>query len=209
MWKAFGEGHLSEAEAEALSALIEARQLSRAAHSGGQPEPNGNPCACVTDARRIVRTGSGRAQAPGRARMPVLSADAVGRLLAGSLRLSPRASPWPNKPRSPSWRRDREAGRLPTCHRAPSIARRCVPLDGQERDPRGAKLGLLTVEERRVTGFRNDTNVVRIVSPEWTAWLRLARKGIGIATPWPWGGEAPPPSIGGGSNPQPARLLRF
>ena len=39
------------------------------------------------------------------------------------------------------------------------------------------KRGLLTVEERRLTGFRNDTNVVRIVSPEWTAWLRLARKG--------------------------------
>ena len=37
------------------------------------------------------------------------------------------------------------------------------------------KLGLITVEERRVTGFRNDTNVVRIVSPEWIAWLRLAR----------------------------------
>ena len=27
LWKAFGEGHLSEAEAEALSGLIEARQL--------------------------------------------------------------------------------------------------------------------------------------------------------------------------------------
>lgn len=38
------------------------------------------------------------------------------------------------------------------------------------------KLGLVTVEERRVTGFRNDTNIVRIVAAEWTAWLRLARK---------------------------------
>ncbi|GJE15164.1 hypothetical protein FOHLNKBM_6242 [Methylobacterium longum] len=38
------------------------------------------------------------------------------------------------------------------------------------------KLGLVTVEERRVTGFRNDTNVVRVVSLEWQAWLRLARQ---------------------------------
>jgi hypothetical protein len=38
------------------------------------------------------------------------------------------------------------------------------------------KLGLLTVEERRLTGYRNDTNVVRIVSPEWQAWLRLTRR---------------------------------
>jgi hypothetical protein len=39
------------------------------------------------------------------------------------------------------------------------------------------KLGLITVEERQITGFRNDTNIVRIVSAEWTAWLRLVRKG--------------------------------
>ena len=38
------------------------------------------------------------------------------------------------------------------------------------------KLGLVTVEERPVTGFRNLPNIVRIVSAEWTAWLRLARK---------------------------------
>ena len=36
--------------------------------------------------------------------------------------------------------------------------------------------GLLTVEERQITGFRNDTNVLRIVSAEWLAWLRLARR---------------------------------
>jgi hypothetical protein len=45
-----------------------------------------------------------------------------------------------------------------------------------------AKLGLVTVEERRVTGFRNDTNIVRIVSAEWAAWLRLARKGLVLNT---------------------------
>jgi hypothetical protein len=45
------------------------------------------------------------------------------------------------------------------------------------------KLGMVTVEERRVTGFRNDTNVVRVVSAEWTAWLRLARKGVTFRDP--------------------------
>lgn len=40
-------------------------------------------------------------------------------------------------------------------------------------------LGLVTVEERRLTGFRNDTNVVRIVAREWLSWLRL-RVGNGI-----------------------------
>ena len=37
-------------------------------------------------------------------------------------------------------------------------------------------LGLVTVEERRQSRFRNDTNIVCIVSREWTVWLRLARK---------------------------------
>src|SRR5215203_6686949 len=34
-----------------------------------------------------------------------------------------------------------------------------------------ARLGLLTVEERRRKGRRNLPNVVRIVSKEWTVWL--------------------------------------
>ncbi|MCJ2017161.1 hypothetical protein MKK84_06950 [Methylobacterium sp. E-065] len=34
-------------------------------------------------------------------------------------------------------------------------------------------VGLVTVEERRLTGFRNDTNVVRVASSEWAGWLRL------------------------------------
>lgn len=36
--------------------------------------------------------------------------------------------------------------------------------------------GVLSVEERRLRWTRNDTNVVKIVSPEWTAWLRLPRR---------------------------------
>src|SRR4051794_23147012 len=34
-----------------------------------------------------------------------------------------------------------------------------------------ARLGLLTVEERRREGRRNLPNIVRIVSREWTSWL--------------------------------------
>jgi hypothetical protein len=38
------------------------------------------------------------------------------------------------------------------------------------------RIGLVAVEERRITGFRNNTNVVTIVSVEWIGWLRLARR---------------------------------
>src|SRR3954453_21798619 len=46
-------------------------------------------------------------------------------------------------------------------------------------------LGLISVEERRLTVFRNDSNVVQITSPEWRAWLRLAveRKSVPASPP--------------------------
>ena len=46
-------------------------------------------------------------------------------------------------------------------------------------------LGLIRIEERRLTAWRNDTNVITVVSPEWSAWLRLRRGGgvqFGTAT---------------------------
>jgi len=43
-----------------------------------------------------------------------------------------------------------------------------------------ARLGLLTVEERRRAGRRNLPNVVRIVSREWRAWLARGPKAIGV-----------------------------
>jgi len=47
-----------------------------------------------------------------------------------------------------------------------------------------ARLGLLTIEERRREGRRNLPNIVRIVSKEWTSWLaRGGRSGRPSADP--------------------------
>ena len=181
MWKAFGEGHLTEAEAEALSALIEARQAksetvshlrSRVSEDGsGIPGFGDTP----QDRQRSPRTGTGsrprtdaslerrrRWAASGRlppalasrftvAEQAVLSLVAAETARKGDCRLS-----------------------VPHLAAVTGVAERTVQNTIRE----ARKLGLLTVEERRVTGYRNDTNVLRIVSPEWTAWLRLARKGV-------------------------------
>jgi hypothetical protein len=40
-------------------------------------------------------------------------------------------------------------------------------------------LGLVRIEERRLTAWRNAPNRVTITSPEWLAWLRLRRAGEG------------------------------
>src|SRR3954454_8547333 len=40
-------------------------------------------------------------------------------------------------------------------------------------------LGFVRIEERRVSAWRNAPNVVTITSREWSAWLRMRRKGEG------------------------------
>ena len=34
-------------------------------------------------------------------------------------------------------------------------------------------IGVIRVQERRLTAFRNDSNVVTVVDPGWVAWIRL------------------------------------
>lgn len=41
------------------------------------------------------------------------------------------------------------------------------------------RMGLITVEIRRVTAWRNDANIVRIISADWTAWLSRSARGPG------------------------------
>src|SRR5215207_10715989 len=47
----------------------------------------------------------------------------------------------------------------------------CGRTTAQNALRHAARLGLVTVEERRREGRRNDTNVIRIISKEWTMWL--------------------------------------
>src|SRR5215217_909745 len=47
----------------------------------------------------------------------------------------------------------------------------CGRTTAQNALRHAARLGLVTVQERRRQGRKNDTNVIRIVSKEWLAWL--------------------------------------
>src|SRR3954471_8618086 len=40
-------------------------------------------------------------------------------------------------------------------------------------------LGLVRIEERRVSAWRNAPNVITITSREWSAWLRMRSRGVG------------------------------
>ena len=175
LWKAFGEGHLSEAEAEALSGLIEARQLSGAERSVEQVENRtGAPRKAVgsrprTDASMVRRrrwAASGRLP-PGIAARFTLAEQAV--LAVVAVEVAKRGD-----------------CRLAVGHIAAVAGVSETMVRNAIRQARTH--GLLTVEERRLARFRSDTNVVCIISQEWTAWLRLARSGERGAAPRQSGG---------------------
>lgn len=164
LWKAFAAGAVSEAAAEELSGLIEARMtlpLSRTAAEGSEslkaapPRHVGSrPRTDASLERRRRWAASGRLP-PALAARFSLGEQAVLALVAA------------------------ESVRRKDCRLA--VGNLAALAGVSETTVRNAireavRLGLLTVEERRITGWRNDTNVVRIVSAEWTAWLRLTRK---------------------------------
>ncbi|MCJ2061149.1 helix-turn-helix domain-containing protein [Methylobacterium sp. J-088] len=194
LWRAYGEGKVTEAEAETLSGLIEARRpffIGGKLKSDGA-QPASAPADRVGSARRAVgsrpRTdasmerrrrwaASGRLP-PGLAARFTLAEQAVLALVAA------------------------ETARRKDCRLSienmAAVAGVCrSTVKNAIREAR--QLGLLTVEERQITGFRNDTNVLRIISPEWRAWIRLARKGgHGSLPPARREGHHGPASQGGG-----------
>lgn len=187
LWRAFGEGNITEAEAEALSVLIEAR--STASVSPGRPgagqgsNPTRTSLAVTGDIpserQRSPRTGVG-------SRPRTDASIERRRRWAASGRLPPAlAAQFTLAEQSVLSLIAAETARRGDCRLSvPHLAALAGVGQSTVRNAirEARKLGLLTVEERRLTGFRNETNVLRIISPEWMSWLRLARKGGGFKT---------------------------
>lgn len=155
LWRAFAAGQVSEAEAEALSSLIETRRALPVTPKPMPRHTGSRPRSPASLERRRSWTASGRLPPTVAARFTpgeaaVLAVVAVEVCRSGDCR-------WPH-------------GRLAgVAGVSVSTVRRALR---QARD-----LGLITVEERRLGAFRSDTNIVRVVSPEWRAWLRLGGGG--------------------------------
>ena len=176
LWRAYGDGKVTEAEAEALSGLIEARRTTvdappdrtgpndqQLAHRRYPPE-----CQAPQEGRRLAPAHGCLDGAPsplgGLWRLPpglaarfTLAEQAVLALVAAE-----------------TVRRKDCRLSIENMAAVAGVCRSTVKNAIRE----AGRLGLLTVEERQITGFRNDTNVVRVVSREWQAWLRLARREI-------------------------------
>lgn len=179
MWKAFGDGQITEAEAEALSVLIEARQSSETRHPIGQtPNPSRTSLTVISEIRsdrpRSPKTSVGsrpRTDASMERRRRWAASGRLPPAIAARFTLAEHAVLACVAAETAR----RGDCRLAIEHMAAVAGVSRSTVRNAIREAR--RLGLLTVEERRVAGRRSRTNIVRVVSPEWVAWLRLARKG--------------------------------
>ena len=160
LWRAFGAGQVSEAEAETLSNLIEARKMVPAAPQTARRAVGSRPRTDASMERRRRWAASGRLP-PAIAAQFTLAETAVLAVVSSEVVR-------------------RGDCRLCIDHIAAIAGVARSTVKNALRQAR--TLSLLTVEERAQTAWRNLSNVVRVVSKEWIGWMRLARR------PMPQGG---------------------
>src|SRR3954464_5160724 len=170
LWKASAAGQVSEAEAAALSEAIELKRALPPPQKPVQRRLGSRPRSGASLERRRRWAASG-ALPPQLASRFTLAEQAV--LAVGA------AAP-----------RERGDCRLTNKEIADVAGVSITTVKNALRAARA--LNLLSVEERRLTAFRNASNVVHIVSPEWRAWLRLGGGGKSVPrSPTSYKNQAP------------------
>src|SRR5215218_2253034 len=151
LWRAYAAGQVSEAEASELSDLIERRRALPALQKPIQRRLGSRPRSPASLERRRRWAASG-ALPPALACHFTLAETAVLAVLAAEVLRHGACT-------------------LVIGHIAALAGVSETTVRNALRAARG--LGLLTIEERRLTAWRNAPNVVRIISREWLGWLRL------------------------------------
>jgi hypothetical protein len=157
MYKAFASGQITEAEAETLDALINAKAVVPATEKPPQRRVGSKPRSSASMERRRSWAAAGRLP-PALAARFTLGETAVLAVIAAEMT-------------------KRGACTLAIGHIA-ALAGVCATT--VKNALRAAhSLGLIRIEERRLTAWRNLPNLVTITSPEWLSWLRIGPKGGG------------------------------
>lgn len=172
LWKAFAANAVTEAEAEELSGLIEARRAVGKLPSVGNSGPGHKPHIAAFPARRLQRP-------------PVRSAAIERRR-----RL---AASGPMPPALAARFTTAEQAALKVISDDVRSSGACVlPLDAiaaragvsrtsvQNAIRRACELGMLERQERRRAYDRSLPSVLRVVDREWLAWLKRGPKGGGL-----------------------------
>src|SRR4051812_26030671 len=173
LWQGFSAGAVTEAEAEEISLLIEARRsVSTSRHN-------------ASTASSFQRGGGAAFPARKPQRPPVRSvAVERRRRWAAAGRMPPRiAAHFTLGEQAALAVVAVEMTKRNACSLAIGAVAALAGVSEStvKRALRQARaLGLVTIEERRLSRFRNDTNVVRVISREWLSWLELRRSGGGV-----------------------------
>jgi hypothetical protein len=155
LWKAFAAGGVSEEEADALSELIEQRKkVPPPAPRLVQRRVGSRPRSDASMARRRSWAAAGRLPPQLAARF-TLAEQAV--LSVVSLQV------------------EQGGACVLTLEHLAALAGVCRSTV-RNALRQAQRVGLVSIEERRVSAWRNLPNKVRIVSDEWNAWLRLRGK---------------------------------
>lgn len=180
LWRAYGAGHVDDAAASSLGAAIEARRREiRGAGGGNRPEHTGRSSALPCPGKRH------RLRSPDRQR-----SIERRRRLAASGPMPPGMAARFTQGELAALRivADEVAANGACAKTLGEVAARAGVCESTARNAvrQAARLGLVTVEERRRPGCRNLPNIVRIISPEWSSWLRArVRRPIGFKKPEP------------------------
>jgi hypothetical protein len=163
-WRAHAEGQLADAEAEAVSTALQAR---RRLFSQGRGFPTPSQSRAVLGLPRASRRHprSPDRQASIERRRKTAMSGIVPAKIAASFTMGELAVLTVIA---------RQCQRHSACTLpidAIAALAGCSRTTAQNALREARRLGLLLVKERRVPGRKSLTNVVSIVSPEWTAWI--------------------------------------
>lgn len=180
IYLAYGAGGLTDEQVERLDGLLQARQsVGRAVPAPGPAERLVAALAAPAQLAQPALPSLARPRGQGRAGSKPRSRESLARRrrwaaagflppqLAQAFTLAEQAAlavvaAEIGKRGSCTWAIGHVAAVAGVCA---TIVKRALRL--------ARTMGLITVEERRLARRRNDTNVVRLASREWTAWLRL------------------------------------
>jgi len=171
LWRAHAEGHIADAEAEAVAASVQARRAALARPGVSKAL---SYIAAASAPRRAARPRSPNRQASLERRRRCAASGALPPQLAAAFTVAEIAA------LSIIALEVRKHGACTLC--VDAIAARA----GTSRSSVGnamrlaESLGILQRIERRRAGQRSETNILKIASRAWSAWLRLGKQGVGL-----------------------------